>query len=192
MAYIPSRGGGPGRLARAMGFAQTDDHFVKRTGGQQGQPPERRRPREKKVHPLAPDATVTLDGERAAAGIDEILGSLDRELVGLIPVKRKTEEIASLLLVDRLRRRFGLDAARPNLHMSFTGAPGTGKTTVALRMGTLLHQLGYLEHGHLVHAMRDDLVGEYIGQTAPKTRWVLEHAMGGRTRFIHHAAVLVL
>jgi probable Rubsico expression protein CbbX len=179
MAYIPSRGGGPGRLARAMGFAQTDDHFVKRTGGQQGQPPERRRPREKKVHQLAPDATVTLDGERAAAGIDEILGSLDRELVGLIPVKRKTEEIASLLLVDRLRRRFGLDAARPNLHMSFTGAPGTGKTTVALRMGTLLHQLGYLEHGHLVHAMRDDLVGEYIGQTAPKTKRVLNRAMGG-------------
>ena len=179
MAYIPSRGGAPGRLARAMGFAQTDADFVKRTGGDQGRPPARRRPREKRVHQLPPDATVTLEGERAATGIDGILESLDRELVGLVPVKRKTEEIASLLLVDRLRRRFGLDAARPNLHMCFTGAPGTGKTTVALRMGAMLHQLGYLEHGHLVHAMRDDLVGEYIGQTAPKTKRVLNRAMGG-------------
>ncbi|MGH9126801.1 MAG: CbbX protein, partial [Acidimicrobiales bacterium] len=120
-----------------------------------------------------------LEGERAAAGIDGILRSLDHDLVGLLPVKKKTEEIAALLLVDRLRRRFGLDAARPNLHMCFTGAPGTGKTTVALRMASLLHQLGYLERGQLVHAMRDDLVGEYIGQTAPKTKHILNRAMGG-------------
>jgi probable Rubsico expression protein CbbX len=114
-----------------------------------------------------------------AAGVDGIFTALDDQLVGLVPVKRKVAEIASLLLVDRVRRRFGLEAPRPNLHMCFTGAPGTGKTTVALQMADLLHRLGYLEKGHLVHAMRDDLVGEYIGHTAPKTKRVLEQAMGG-------------
>ena len=108
-----------------------------------------------------------------------MFASLDRELVGLLPVKQKVEEIASLLLVDRVRQRFGLSAPRPNLHMCFTGEPGTGKTTVALKMADLLHRLGYLEQGHLVHAMRDDLVGEFIGHTAPKTKRVLERAMGG-------------
>ena len=96
-----------------------------------------------------------------------------------MPVKRKTQEIAALLLVNRARNKFGLSAPRPNLHMCFTGPPGTGKTTVALRMAELLHRLGYLEKGHLVHAMRDDLVAEYIGQTAPKTKRVLDRAMGG-------------
>ena len=129
--------------------------------------------------PLAPDATVTLSEERSAAGIDEVFTTLDNELVGLFPVKKKVEEIASLLLVDRVRQKFGLSAPRPNLHMCFTGAPGTGKTTVALQMADLLYRLGYLEKGHLVHAMRDDLVGEYIGHTAPKTKRVLERAMGG-------------
>jgi probable Rubsico expression protein CbbX len=128
---------------------------------------------------LHPDATVTLSDERAAAGVDDVFTSLDHELVGLIPVKKKVEEIASLLLVDRVRQKFGLSAPRPNLHMCFTGDPGTGKTTVALRMADLLHRLGYLESGHLVHAMRDDLVGEFIGQTAPKTKRVLDRAMGG-------------
>ena len=128
---------------------------------------------------LAADATVTLAGERTAAGVDEVFAGLERDLVGLVPVKRKVEEVAALLLVDRVRRRFGLEAPRPNLHMCFTGPPGTGKTTVALRMADLLHRLGYLEKGQLVHAMRDDLVGEYIGQTAPKTKRVLERAMGG-------------
>ena len=94
-------------------------------------------------------------------------------------MKKKVEEIASLLLVDRVRHRFGLEAPRPNLHMCFTGDPGTGKTTVALKMADLLHRLGYLEKGHLVHAMRDDLVGEFIGHTAPKTKRTLERAMGG-------------
>jgi probable Rubsico expression protein CbbX len=128
---------------------------------------------------LHPDATVTLADEREEAGVDEVFASLNSELVGLVPVKKKVEEIASLLLVDRVRQRFGLSAPRPNLHMCFTGAPGTGKTTVALRMADLLHRLGYLESGHLVHAMRDDLVGEFIGHTAPKTKRVLERAMGG-------------
>jgi probable Rubsico expression protein CbbX len=128
---------------------------------------------------LHPGATVTLAAERAAAGVDGVFEALDAELVGLIPVKQKIEEIAALLLVDRLRHQFGLDAPRPNLHMCFTGPPGTGKTTVALRMADLLHRLGYLEKSQVVHAMRDDLVGEYIGMTAPKTKRVLERAMGG-------------
>ena len=133
----------------------------------------------KRVEVLHPDALVTLSDERTAAGVDDVFTSLDNELVGLVPVKKKVEEIASLLLVDRVRQRFGLTAPRPNLHMCFTGDPGTGKTTVALRMAELLHRLGYLERGHLVHAMRDDLVGEFIGHTAPKTKRVLDRAMGG-------------
>ena len=128
---------------------------------------------------LPPDATVSIASERRVAGIDEIFAALDSELIGLVPVKKKVAEIGSLLLVDRARQRFGLSAARPNLHMCFTGSPGTGKTTVALMMADLLHRLGYLERGQLVHAMRDDLVGEYIGQTAPKTKYVLDRAMGG-------------
>jgi probable Rubsico expression protein CbbX len=128
---------------------------------------------------LSPNATVTLAAEREAAGVDDVFASLDRDLVGLRPVKQKVEEVAALLMVDRVRHRFGLDAPRPNLHMCFTGAPGTGKTTVALRMADLLYRLGYLERGHLVHAMRDDLVGEFIGQTAPRTKLVLDRAMGG-------------
>jgi probable Rubsico expression protein CbbX len=128
---------------------------------------------------LRPDATVTLADERKAAGIDDLFAVLETQLIGLVPVKKKVAEIGSLLLVDRARQRFGLSASRPNLHMCFTGAPGTGKTTVALMMANLLYRLGYLEKGHLVHAMRDDLVGEYIGQTAPKTKQVLDRAMGG-------------
>jgi probable Rubsico expression protein CbbX len=138
-----------------------------------------RRGGDKTSAPLRPDAKVTFAAERAVAGIDDIIASVNRELVGLAVVKRRIEEIAALLLVDRARRRFGLTAPRPNLHMCFTGAPGTGKTTVALRMAQLLHRLGYLETPTLVHAMRDDLVGEYIGQTAPKTKQVLERAKGG-------------
>jgi probable Rubsico expression protein CbbX len=140
--------------------------------------PQGRRGRQR-AELLEPDATITLIEERQAAGIDDLFAALDSELVGLIGVKKKVEEIGSLLLVDRARQRFGLSASRPNLHMCFTGSPGTGKTTVALKMADLLHRLGYLEKGHLVHAMRDDLVAEYIGQTAPKTKAVLERAMGG-------------
>jgi probable Rubsico expression protein CbbX len=145
---------------------------------------ERRRGR-----PLPPDALVTFEDERKAAAIDDVFAALDRELIGLVPVKKQVEEIGSLLLVDRVRQRFGLMAPRPNLHMCFTGAPGTGKTTVGLLMADLLHQLGYLEQGQLVHVMRDDLVGEYVGQTAPKTRRVLDRAMGG-VLFIDEASAL--
>jgi probable Rubsico expression protein CbbX len=135
--------------------------------------------RDRQTGMLPAGATVTFAAERRVAGIDEVFAALDRDLVGLVPVKKKVQEIGALLLVDRARQRFGLEAPRPNLHMCFTGPPGTGKTTVALRMADLLHRLGYLEQGHLVHAMRDDLVGEYIGQTAPKTKRVLGRAMGG-------------
>jgi len=138
------------------------------------------RPRKRdRVTLLPADATVTFAAERQEAGIDEVFKALDHDLVGLVPVKNKVQEVAALLLVDRARQRFGLAAPRPNLHMCFTGPPGTGKTTVALRMADLLHRLGYLEQGQLVHAMRNDLVGEYIGQTAPKTKRVLDRAMGG-------------
>jgi probable Rubsico expression protein CbbX len=138
---------------------------------------------------LRSDDTVTLAEEWRAAGVDDILAALDRELVGLVPVKKQVTAIGSLLLVDRARQQFGLSAARPNLHMCFTGAPGTGKTTVALKMAGLLHRLGYLERSDVVHAMRDDLVGEYIGHTAPKTKQVLDRAMGG-VLFIDEAYTL--
>ena len=128
---------------------------------------------------LPPEASIALAAEREATGIDGILAALEDDLIGLAPIKQKVNEIASLLLVDRARRRFGLDAPRPNLHMCFTGSPGTGKTTVALRMASLLKQMGYLEQGQLVHAMRNDLIGEFIGQTAPRTKRVLDKAMGG-------------
>ncbi|MFC4253036.1 CbbX protein [Sinimarinibacterium flocculans] len=125
------------------------------------------------------DTTVDLQREFAETGIGEVLDELDRELVGLKPVKTRIREIAALLLVDRVRQRLGLATQPPTLHMSFTGNPGTGKTTVALRMANLLHRLGHIRKGHLVSVTRDDLVGQYIGHTAPKTREVLKKAMGG-------------
>lgn len=114
-----------------------------------------------------------------AANVEQLLSELERELVGLKPIKRRIREIAAMLLIARLREQSGLNTERPTLHMSFTGRPGTGKTTVALRMAKILHGLGYIRKGHLVVAARDDLVGQYVGHTAPKTKEVIKKAMGG-------------
>jgi probable Rubsico expression protein CbbX len=111
--------------------------------------------------------------------VEAVLSELDRELVALAPVKARIREIAALLVVDRLREQVGLEAGRPTLHMCFTGNPGTGKTTVAMRMADLLHKLGYIQRNHVVAVTRDDLVGQYVGHTAPKTREVLKRAYGG-------------
>ena len=122
---------------------------------------------------------VNLQEEYAKTEIAKILNLLNEELVGLAPVKARIREIAALLLIDKLRRNLGITAGSPGLHMSFTGSPGTGKTTVGLKMADILYQLGYIKKGHLLTVTRDDLVGQYIGHTAPKTKEVLKKAMGG-------------
>jgi probable Rubsico expression protein CbbX len=122
---------------------------------------------------------INLQEEYAKTEIAKILNLLDEELVGLSPVKSRIREIAALLLIDKLRRNLGISSASPGLHMSFTGSPGTGKTTVGLKMADILYQLGYIQKGHLLTVTRDDLVGQYIGHTAPKTKEVLKKAMGG-------------
>jgi probable Rubsico expression protein CbbX len=114
-----------------------------------------------------------------ASGVRGLLEALDRDLVGLAPVKSRIRDIAALLVIDTLRKAEGLRAEAPTLHMCFTGNPGTGKTTVAMRMASVLKQLGYVRKGHLVAVTRDDLVGQFVGHTAPKTREVIKRAMGG-------------
>jgi probable Rubsico expression protein CbbX len=123
--------------------------------------------------------TVLEETQIDAADIEPVLADLDRDLVALAPVKRRIREIAALLVIDRMRRELGLTATRPTLHMCFTGNPGTGKTTVAMRMADILHRLGYIERNHVVAVTRDDLVGQYVGHTAPKTKEVLKRAYGG-------------
>lgn len=125
------------------------------------------------------NSTINLQEEYKKTEIAQILTLLDEELVGLVPVKSRIREISALLLIDKLRKNLGIASANPGLHMSFTGSPGTGKTVVGLKMSDILYKLGYIKKGHLLTVTRDDLVGQYIGHTAPKTKEVLKKAMGG-------------
>src|ERR1700677_4895817 len=119
---------------------------------------------------VAPPLALDVQEILRTADIETVLAELDRDLIALAPVKTRIREISALLVIDRLRREGGLTAARPTLHMCFTGKPGTGKTTVAMRMADVLHRLGYIARNHVVAVTRDDLVGQYVGHTAPKTK----------------------
>lgn len=125
------------------------------------------------------DGEADVESVVRASRVHAVLDELDRDLVAMQPVKRRIREIAALLVIDRLREEMALSSERPTLHMSFTGNPGTGKTTVALRIASILHRLGYIQKGHLVSVTRDDLVGQYVGHTAPKTKDVVKRALGG-------------
>merc|ERR1719506_1138504 len=194
---------GKGRQARASSPAMQahDTSMVYSRGGNEGpglqkidrdaeevrmreeKASEERAARERKIALLRdiPDATPagTVEDFMYKQGVNDILEQLDYDMIGLKPVKARVREIASLLVVDKMRLKLGLETSVPSLHMSFTGPPGTGKTTVALRMGQMLQRMGYCRSGHVVIATRDDLVGQYVGHTAPKTKEMIKKAFGG-------------
>jgi len=131
------------------------------------------------VELLGENDELDLHDAEVGGRVEETLKALENELVGLEPVKTRVREIGALLLVDRARQQFGLASSRPTLHMSFTGGPGTGKTTVAQRMAQMLHALGYIRSPKVYTVTRDDLVGQFIGHTAPKTKEAIARAAGG-------------
>ena len=122
---------------------------------------------------------INLQKEYKNTQIKRILNNLNKDLIGLKPIKSRIQEIAALLLIDKVKTKLGIKTVNPGLHMSFTGNPGTGKTLIGFKMADILYQLEYINKGHLLSVTRDDLVGQYIGHTAPKTKAILKKAKGG-------------